>query len=425
MQAFGLLSTAKVASWIHLRYWSLLLAALGLMVSCIFNLESGLADDDYHSTRELSTGLELFVPQWSSASDRILLDEVSVEYPSADELGFLSGVAFRPRLAPNGQRAVYSVDPEGNRIWRIGDRYSIAIEISKLNGTDKHRLTENDGLLYLSPSWSPDGSLIAFARHNGIYTISSDGSSEQFLVEFTDPFQLYQAGPVWSPDGTTLAFVIQEGPVVETADGLGRGVRHVLFTVEATGSNLIRVFSTTIQYGYRSPDMIGWPAWSPNGQKLAFVRYVYPQLKETLEAVNAPVGFTPYVIRKDGSDLQQVASGIPSGPWKYNLPFPNAAWSPDGTKIIYGLGTGRLYLAHADGSQHWEVGDGNFASWSPDGSRIAVTADYGRTSAATLPYDHLWTMAPDGSDRRVLVRRDEGGELAAANTSLRTVRRGT
>ena len=46
------------------------------------------------------------------------------------------------------------------------------------------------------------------------------------------------------------------------------------------------------------------------------------------------------------------------------------------------------------------------AAWSPDGSRIAVLLD-GYDHAAGAPV--LFTMAPDGSDVRVIVRGDEKG----------------
>ena len=393
----------------YLWRWSLLLAVSVLVVGC--GLERGLADDYYHSNREWATGLHLFVPQWSAAGDRILLDEVSIDYPGGDRLDLLKETAYRPQLSPDGERAVYSVDPEGNRIWDFGDDYSIAIETSRVDGSNRHRLTDDEGPVYLSPSWSPDGNRIAFARHDGINTIGSDGSNLQRVIEFADPFLQYRAGPVWSPDGSTLAFVLEEWVFVETLDPPENGIRYVLFTVGSDGSNLTRVFSTTVQYG--PVDIIGWPTWSPDGQRLAFVRHLHSAMTsgdfDVIEPLNTPTRFTPYTIRSDGSDLQPAALGLPSGHWNHNnkFPFPIAEWSPDGSKIIFGLWTGTLHIAHIDGSEHWKVGPGNFASWSPDGSKIAAV-ERPRTIRST---SYLWTFNPDGRDRKILIRQTQDGDF--------------
>ena len=66
----------------------------------------------------------------------------------------------------------------------------------------------------------------------------------------------------------------------------------------------------------------------------------------------------------------------------------------------------QVYIADADGSGDYRrVADGSFASWSPDGFKIAVI---------DFADDYLFTVAPDGSDVRVLVRREEDGDLKAA-----------
>ena len=54
---------------------------------------------------------------------------------------------------------------------------------------------------------------------------------------------------------------------------------------------------------------------------------------------------------------------------------------------------------------HRKVTEGGYASWSPDGPQIAVLTEFSDA--------HLSTMAPDGSDVRVLVRREADGDLKA------------
>ena len=52
----------------------------------------------------------------------------------------------------------------------------------------------------------------------------------------------------------------------------------------------------------------------------------------------------------------------------------------------------------------------SYASWSPDGSEIAVA--YETPNGA--PSVYLAVIAPDGSDKRLLVIKEENGDLTAA-----------
>ena len=84
------------------------------------------------------------------------------------------------------------------------------------------------------------------------------------------------------------------------------------------------------------------------------------------------------------------------------------SWSPDGSSLLFS-GTGLLGLVDSDGSnaRHLIGFDTRnfrrelYASWSHDGSRIAVyqhDIDTSRSDAL------LFTVSPDGLDRRVLVK---------------------
>ena len=52
----------------------------------------------------------------------------------------------------------------------------------------------------------------------------------------------------------------------------------------------------------------------------------------------------------------------------------------------------------------------SYASWSPDGAEIAVA--YETPNGA--PSVYLAVIAPDGSDTRLLVIKEENGDLTAA-----------
>ena len=73
------------------------------------------------------------------------------------------------------------------------------------DGRDLRRLTNNRAI-DVSPSWSPDGSRIAFVSDRTgspqIYVMNADGSDQRRLT-----FQgSYNTNPAWSPDGRWIAY---------------------------------------------------------------------------------------------------------------------------------------------------------------------------------------------------------------------------
>ncbi len=97
--------------------------------------------------------------------------------------------------------------------------------------------------------------------------------------------------------------------------------------------------------------------------------------------------------------------------------FKIFSWSPVGSEFIWGLGP--VWVTSSDGSTLRTVveGYGPFhTAWSPDGSKIAVhVAKPSVLSGLIYSGDALYTVAPDGSDRQVLVRGTGGGQVLAAN----------
>ena len=75
--------------------------------------------------------------------------------------------------------------------------------------------------------------------------------------------------------------------------------------------------------------------------------------------------------------------------------------SPDGSSVLLD----GAHVVNVDGTGFISFSDYGVrpgsASWSPDGSRIAVY----------IPFDRLVTLAPDGSDVRVLLRQGIDGRV--------------
>ena len=361
-----------------------------------------------------------------SASDGTMLRQVLKPEPATHRSTRTSyrsiGTYYSsPDISPDGSRIVYattriweSYDPEWTADWEI--------ETSRLDGSDRRRLTVN-ATQDTSPVWSPDGSRIAFMRDGlglsqtrGVSTMSPGGSYQRLLMRFReanpheeDYGDAYITDTAseghslsWSPNGKMLAFVIREldqSPSDIPRTGVYTADREVLYTMGANGSNLTRLFEVS-KSGH---NWIRGVAWSPDAQRVAFMT---SRNFGTVEL---------YTIGPDGFNSRLVTELEP----RQQFPaFPSVSWSPDGRKILFSSGSTEIrdglyepavHVVNTDGSEPYAVAEGSHASWSPDGSKIAVFNEYAPTRAAVLS-----TIAADGSDMRILVRRD-GDKYKAEN----------
>jgi TolB protein len=156
-------------------------------------------------------------------------------------MGFVAAGGRLPSIGPPPTRIIFTIARDGRQ----------QVYVMGVDGSRQTRLsdgTANDQ----AGAWSPDGKTLAFASDrngkNGIWVMNADGSHLQPL--WADPRPI--GGLRWSPDGKRIALHV---------DSSGTGCNEV-WMMAADGSN---------PHALTQEGPCNWaPDWSPDGTKLSF-----------------------------------------------------------------------------------------------------------------------------------------------------------
>ena len=115
------------------------------------------------------------------------------------------------------------------------------------------------------PAWSPDGSLLAFERHLGVYVGEVSGANLQRLTPWPpeDPGQCsWVSNPHWSASGDSIIFM---------CNGTDGGSRAYAASLTHSEPMLVSIDHPDVQ-AYLSSKAAG-PILAPDGQQRAFIDY--------------------------------------------------------------------------------------------------------------------------------------------------------
>ena len=308
-------------------------------------------------------------------------------------------------ISPDGREVVYA--PCESRSKNPVDLidYEQELAVASLDGGQVWRLTDN---WYFDkyPSWSPDGSRIAFVSRESrgrrtvpwaevdLFTMAADGTDVREIAKGP----VVHETPQWSPDGERLAYAKFDDRGMD-----GRPPEIYIYVVAADGGRAQRL-----------TEAVSAPSWSPDGERIAFAKVDGDEI-------------ALYVIAADGTDARRLGAvegwqgqvrdydGDPARAW-----IEKVSWSPEGSRILvlvdqYAIPG--IYMMGADGSgitelrvrqpYPYSIAD---VEWSPDGMAIAMVGTFGR-----LPSNDpeksiaLVTIGVDGTDVRVLAGRQAEG----------------
>jgi Tol biopolymer transport system component len=196
--------------------------------------------------------------------------------------------------SPNGEWIVYSTV---NNFW--GSAETSDIYLMRSDGSNRRRLTDHRMGGSFSPTWSKDGTKIAYFSYDkygdnaGIYIIDVQCLIRGEQCSSTPRFLIDGRSPNWSSDGN---FIVYEPAF--SGDGI--------FLIRVDGEGIPRELTPP------AVKICHNPQWSPDGTKIA--TSCYQEQSDTFEI---------YVIYPGNS----IAVALTEG----SMP----RWSPDGSKIAF------------------------------------------------------------------------------------------
>jgi Tol biopolymer transport system component len=250
--------------------------------------------------------------------------------------------------------------------------------------------------LYMAPVWSPGGHTLAVtgSHYGGIYLVSFP---EGDVVQVSDD-PAAGFGMVWNHEGTEIA------ARVARYENRRRNNAVAIFDAITGEKRVVSEFS---------PRLSGTPKWTGSDQQVYMsggeefrIFAADPSLRKA--SSTAPREQVLYIddkrikIRAAASESDVVIQATEGR-------ILNLLAAPDGSKLVYEIMGGSIWVVNSDGSNPIDLGAGDGPVWNPDGTKIAyaITADDGHRFLSA----DIYVVNADGSGRVNLTKTDDAMEV--------------
>lgn len=240
-----------------------------------------------------------------------------------------------PRVSPEGEWVAYQVRTAD----MAKDKRVTHIWMASWDGTRQVQLTYSPQSEH-TPRWSPDGRYLAFLTARGgdedpeqVWLLDRLGGEAKPLTGFNGAVVDY----AWSPDSKRLALVVadedpnrkKQGEEEKTAPPIV--IDRYYFKEDETGyltslrQHLYVLDVQTRQAEILTPGAFdeGWPAWSPDGEYIAFLSKREADPDRTNE-------YGLYVIAPQAGAQPRLVTRLQGGDW-----MVSPSWRPNGREIAF------------------------------------------------------------------------------------------
>lgn len=253
--------------------------------------------------------------------------------------------------------------------------------VMNVDGSGRRQLTFGPNLDF-RPTWSPDGTLIAYWSYGAdgydLNVVRPDGQGELTIADRLAPSVMDSIS--WAPDSRHLTFA---GVALDAPDS---GSHIYVAQADRPGTSEIG-----------GPGLEGFePILSPDGKQIAFKN------RDPADAL--------WLMDADGSNAHRLTTTPGSG-----YAFENTQWSRDGKRLLFLAGEDGahdVWVINADRTGERNISNSQedelWPTWSPDGSKVAfVRMNAAGSGAIEMPCVYC-SSAPSRASGAIVVADPDG-----------------